>query len=97
VDVLQYHDYDEAAWLPVRLGQVTKPILVAELGIEAGSCLPLTERAQRVDVALTGYREAGAAGALLWAFVPDPRTGECTYDIGPGDPVRDVLARHGSR
>ncbi|QIX51915.1 beta-mannosidase [Rhodococcus sp. DMU1] len=96
VDVLQYHDYDEAAWLPVRLGQVTKPILVAELGIEAGSCLPLPERAERVDAALTGYRETGAAGALLWAFVPDPRGGECTYDIGPGDPAFDVLARHGS-
>lgn len=92
VDVLQYHDYDEAALLPNRVARVDKPIVVAELGIAAGSCVPLDERARQVGRRLDGYLATGAAGALLWAFVPDPRGEECTLDIGPGDPVLAELA-----
>ena len=94
LDVVQYHDYDGAQFLEQRLGQVSKPLLVAELGVEAGSCREPSDRAAIVDRALTRYRALGADGALLWAFVPDPRPDECTYDIGPDDPVHDVLRRH---
>lgn len=92
VDVMQYHDYDDAEHLPARLHQVAKPVLVAELGIQAGSCLSPGDRARQVGERLDHYRSTGAAGALLWAFVPDPRPAECTLDIGPGDPVRAELA-----
>lgn len=87
VDVLQYHDYDHAQLLPERLELVDKPILVAELGIDAGSCRSTADRAEAVGARLDHYRELGAAGAMLWAFVPDPRPGECRMDIGPDDPV----------
>ncbi|MCK8675262.1 beta-mannosidase [Rhodococcus sp. HM1] len=87
VDFVQYHDYDDAAFLPQRLAQTSKPLVVTELGIHAGSCLPLQERADRIGARIDSYAELGAAGALLWAFVPDPRPEQCTYDIGPDDPV----------
>ncbi|MFD6674466.1 beta-mannosidase [Rhodococcus zopfii] len=87
VDFVQYHDYDDSRFLPLRLSQTPKPLVVTELGIHAGSCLPLHERAERIGARLDSYAELGAAGALLWAFVPDPRPDLCTYDIGPDDPV----------
>lgn len=89
VDVLQYHDYDDAALLPQGLEQVDKPVLVAELGIHAGSCGSTLDRAERMGARLDHYREVGAAGAMLWAFVPDPRPDACTMDIGLDDPVLD--------
>lgn len=90
VDILQYHDYDDAGFLPLRLAQTDKPLVVTELGIAAGSCLSLEDRATRVSERIEGYRSAGAAGAMLWSFVPDPRPTECTFDIGPDDPVRKI-------
>lgn len=90
VDILQYHDYDDGGFLPLRLAQTTKPLMVTELGIAAGSCLPLEDRAAQVAARIDGYRAMGAAGAMLWSFVPDPRPTECTYDIGPEDPIRDL-------
>lgn len=92
VDVIQYHDYDQAGFLPERVARVDTPVLVTELGIEAGSCLPVEERARQIGRRLDHYRTVGAAGALLWAFVPDPRPDECTMDIGPDDPVLGELA-----
>ncbi len=105
LDVLQYHDYgadgiplpgNEFDGLAVRLEQaraVGKPLLVAEIGQYAGGpCGTAEQRAADIAAKIDGQRAAGAAGALLWAFVPDPRPLECTYDIGPDDPVRAVLA-----
>ncbi|GAA1053719.1 beta-mannosidase [Dietzia natronolimnaea] len=88
VDVLQYHDYDNAGFLPLRLAQTDKPLVVTELGIAAGSCLSLEDRAVLIGERIDDYEAMGAAGAMLWAFVPDPRPTECTFDIGPEDPVR---------
>lgn len=87
VDFVRYHDYDDSRFLPLRLSQTPKPLVVTELGINAGSCLPLHVRAERIGARIDSYAELGAAGALLWAFVPDPRPNLCTYDIGPADPV----------
>lgn len=94
VDVVQYHDYDDGLHLDERLAATDKPLVVAELGVEAGSCGSLDARAAEIDTTLDEYRTAGATGALLWAYVPDPRLDECTYDIGPHDPVHTVLRRH---
>lgn len=55
IDVLEYHDYEEGRSLPGdqfsglqrRIDQaraVDKPLVVAELGMKAGSCLPLQQR-----------------------------------------------------
>lgn len=103
VDVLQYHDYNhdgEAVpgspdGLAQRLDQaaaVGKPLLVGEIGQYGGSCADLDQRAEALRTRITEQRDAGTAGALVWAFVPDPRLDECTYDVGPDDPVFAMLA-----
>jgi mannan endo-1,4-beta-mannosidase len=109
VDVLQYHDYgasgvalpgDESNGLARRLNQAAelgKPLLVGEVGELAGSCESLAARAANIDAKLEGQRTAGAAGALIWAFVPDPRPQACTYDVGYDDPLWSVIARHADK
>ncbi|MFE3194527.1 beta-mannosidase [Nocardia sp. NPDC059240] len=104
IDVVEYHDYDEDAvplpggpthGLARRLDQsrtLQKPLLVAEIGEYAGSCLPLNDRRDLMDHRISGQRAAGTAGALIWAFVPDPRLDECTYDVGPDDPLWTLVA-----
>jgi mannan endo-1,4-beta-mannosidase len=104
VDILQYHDYgadgvplpgDQWNGLARRITQtseVGKPLLVAEIGELAGSCRSLDTRAASVRTKIDGQRAAGTAGAMLWAFVPDPRPHECTYDIGPTDPLWQAIS-----
>ena len=104
VDVLDYHDYgadgvplpgDQWNGLARRIAQakaVGKPIVVNEIGQNAGSCGTVDDRATDVRRKVTGQRAAGTAGALFWAFVPDPRNDQCTFDIGPGDPLFGVAA-----
>jgi hypothetical protein len=101
IDVGSFHDYGSAPVPPelvLRLNQakaLRKPLLVGELGVEAGSsvagCGSFTDRravaAQKIDSVLN----AGAAGVLLWNWVPDPQSTACTYDIGAGDPVLSLL------
>lgn len=103
VDVLDFHDYPEDVATPTpgsslaaRIAQareVGKPLIVNEVGIRGGSCLSLPDRADRYRTRLGAIRAQGAAGALLWAYVPDPRTAECTYDIGPDDPAWAIVDR----
>lgn len=90
IDFVQYHDYDDTRFLSTRLAETTKPILVAELGIKAGSCLDLDVRARQVGEKIDEYYKLGAAGALIWNYVPDPRPEQCTYDVGPGDPLFEL-------
>ncbi|WAC58025.1 beta-mannosidase [Gordonia sp. SL306] len=103
IDVLDFHDYGggptdygpAGSDLPTRIRQartLRKPIVVNEIGIKAGSCLPASTRADQFRDKLTQQRSAGTAGGLFWAFVPDPRPRECTYDIGPDDPAWQVVA-----
>lgn len=104
IDVLDFHDYSpgtnsgpRGSNLPTRIRQsrhLGKPLVVNEIGIEAGSCLPLSARAGQLDAIISRQRDAGTAGALLWSYVPDPRTAECTYDIGPHDPAWKVVRDH---
>lgn len=102
IDVLDFHDYGSdlsvygpaGSDLATRLDQsrdLDKPIIVNEIGITAGSCFNTTARAEALRLKIDRQREAGTAGALLWAFVPDPRTGQCTYDIGSDDPAWQVI------
>lgn len=103
VDVLDYHDYSPPDTLipgspddgmGTRLDQaavVGKPLMVAEIGLPAGSCGGLQWRADTLSRKVSAQQDAGTAGALFWSFVPDPRPGECTLDIGPGDPTFKVI------
>lgn len=93
IDVLDLHDYG-AADVDLRLRQAAslgKPLVVAELGRFAGSCGSLPDRAAAIAARVSAQRQAGSAGVLFWNFVPDPRVGDCTMDIGPNDPLFDVL------
>lgn len=102
VDVLDFHDYPDdgheppgGSDLPSRLDQARelhKPLVINEIGFEAGSCRSPARRAELVREAIDSARTAGVAGMLMWAFVPDPRTDACTYDIGYDDPIADVIA-----
>lgn len=104
VDVLEYHDYGADAvplpgdiWngLATHIAQAVtlgKPLVVTEIGQNAGSCGSRQSRADDFSTKVDGQRTAGTAGALFWAFVPDPRDGACTFDIGPDDPAFDLVA-----
>lgn len=105
IDVLDYHDYSPPGELipgspddgmRTRLEQadlVDKPLMIAEIGQQAGSCGGLQERVDTLSRKVSAQREAGTAGALFWSFVPDPRPGECTLDIGPGDPAFGLIRK----
>src|SRR3546814_14965884 len=73
-----------------QAANVGKPLLVAETGELAGSCESLATRATNIETTLTGQKVAGTAGALLWAFVPEPRQNERTMDNGPRSEERRV-------
>lgn len=96
IDILEYHDYtlaepaSLAESVPARMitaRALNKPLVVAEIGLKGGSCLPLDQRAAAIRTAIAGQRALGTAGALVWSYVPDPRPAQCTFDIGPGDPL----------
>jgi hypothetical protein len=102
VDVLEYHFYHGIDYLPgnvfdglARRAQqaqkLNKPLLITEIGMEAGSCGSLDERERVLRDAFTEMRRQGTAGAMFWAFVPDPRPRECTLDIGPTDPLMRLV------
>ncbi|WP_405497959.1 beta-mannosidase [Nocardia sp. NBC_00511] len=104
LDVLSYHDYSEEegplpgdrySGLAARLAQARelgKPLLVGEIGEYAGSCRSFEQRRDIIGGSMSGQRAAGSAGALIWAYVPDPRSNECTYDVGPDDPLWGLVA-----
>ena len=102
LDLCEYHDYDTSSPVPGdqynglqrRLDQcdaLGKPLIVGELGVRpqdvGGS---YQDRANVVDAKLCGQFGAGVAGALLWAWDKDGSKLD-DYDIGPNDPVLDVL------
>ena len=107
IDVLDLHDYgppgvalpgDQANGVQRRLAQAAalgKPLVVGEMGQTAGSCEPLAVRAGDLAAKVTAERHAGSAGVLFWDYVPDPRLNDCTMDIGPNDPLFDVVAAIG--
>lgn len=99
IDVLEYHDYspgtDLSDGLHERIEQAHgagKPLVVAEIGLPSGSCLLTRDkRRDQLAQAISAARADGAAGALFWSFVPDPRPDQCTLDVGPDDPLFGLL------
>ena len=70
---------------------LNKPLLITEIGMQAGSCGSVHHRERVLREAFTEMRRQGTAGAMFWSFVPDPRAGECTLDIGPSDPLMQLV------
>lgn len=102
IDVLEYHFYQGIDYLPgnvfdglARRTQqakaLNKPLLITEIGMAAGSCGSIDERERVLRAAFTEMRNRGSAGAMFWAYVPDPRPTECTLDIGPADPLMRLV------
>lgn len=102
LDVLEYHAYDAGLALPgdpvnglgrriEQAQRIGKPLVVSEIGMPAGSCATLADRSSQMSDLIDRQRAAGTAGALFWAFVPDPRPAECTLDIGPHDPLIKLI------
>jgi hypothetical protein len=98
IDVVEYHYYQATDSMPGdardglqrRIEQahaLNKPLIVAEVGVEAGPCKSLSQREQEISLIVAAQRSHGAAGVMFWSFVPDPRLDECTLDIGPDDPL----------
>ena len=59
--------------------------------MKAGSCGSIERRERVLRERFNEMREHGTAGAMFWSFVPDPRPGECTLDIGPDDPLMRLI------
>ncbi|WP_163800638.1 beta-mannosidase [Mycolicibacterium sediminis] len=102
IDVVEYHFYEASDYVPGnprdglrrRVEQaraVNKPLLVAEIGVAAGACNTLEDRRREVSSLVTAARTHGAAGVMFWSYVPDPRLDQCTFDIGPDDPLLDMV------
>jgi mannan endo-1,4-beta-mannosidase len=102
LDLCEFHDYGSPAPIPGdqwnglqrRIDQcnaLDKPLLVGELGtrpIDVGGTL--ADRARVVSNKLCGQLRAGVAGVMLWAWSKDGSLLN-NFDIGPSDPVLDVL------
>lgn len=104
VDLCEFHDYstetmpgDQWNGLAFRLQQCAelgKPLFIGETGVNPqwldGT---LAARAALFDTKLSTQFGAGVVGIVLWAWNAFGSSTEI-YDIGPGDPVLDVLASH---
>jgi mannan endo-1,4-beta-mannosidase len=102
LDLCEYHDYtpnqaipgDQWNGLQVRINQcneLNKPLLVGELGVKPSDVGgTLQARADIVAGKLCAQFNAGVAGILLWNWDKNGSLLD-NYDIGPGDPVLDVL------
>ena len=105
IDLCEYHDYqphdpipgDQWNGLQVRINQcneLRKPLFVGETGIipnDVGGTLQA--RAAAIDAKLRAQFSAGIVGNLEWAWSALGSTwGD--YDVGPRDPVLNVLGRY---
>lgn len=99
IDIANYHDYgfdtvalpgDQWNGLAVRIAQaerLQKPLIVGEVGIEAGDGCA-TSRAQRRDLLAAKFDAqfgAGVRGILPWVWTTN--TPSCTHDLRPDDPA----------
>jgi probable HAF family extracellular repeat protein len=103
LDLCEYHDYSPNQWIPgdvynglqFRIEQcnaLDKPLLVGELGIKPNSVGgTFADRARAVASKLCAQLSAGVAGELLWAWDKNGSLLD-NFDIGPSDPVLDVLS-----
>ncbi len=107
-DLCDYHDYDPAHPVPgdqwngmaVRLRECNslgKPLITSEIGLrphDGGGTFD--GRARLLDTKLHAQREAGVAGALVWAWRDGAHGGSAPDDfyVGPGDPLLKVLGTY---
>jgi endo-1,4-beta-mannosidase len=105
IDLCEYHDYqphdpmpgDQWNGLQVRIDQcnaLRKPLFVGETGVipnEVGGTLQA--RATAIDAKLSAQFSAGIVGNLEWAWSALGSTWD-DYEVGPRDPVLNVLGRH---
>lgn len=103
LDLCEFHDYTPSQLVPgdqfngmqVRINQcnaVQKPLLVGELGVKPSDVgNTFTARANVIASKLCAQLTAGVAGELLWAWDKDGSLLD-NFDIGPSDPVLDVLS-----
>ena len=102
IDLCEYHDYspnspmpgDQWNGLQFRIDQcnaLNKPLFVGEVGIKPDSVGGTLEaRAAALRAKLDAQFPAGVDGILAWAWIKDGSALD-NYDIGPGDPVLEVL------
>ena len=104
VDLCEFHDDvspnqlvpgDQWNGLRNRIDQCNalgKPLLVGELGVRPSDVAgTLADRAKVVSDKVCAQLTSGAAGVLLWAWDKNGSLLD-NYDIGPSDPVLDVLS-----
>jgi hypothetical protein len=102
VDLCEYHDYqpgaipgDEFNGLQVRIDQCAdlgKPLIVGEAGVRPSDVGgTLEDRADAFDAKLAARAAAGVDGELVWAWSSLGST-LTDFDVGPDDPLLDVLA-----
>lgn len=102
VDLCEYHDYqpgaipgDQFNGLQVRIDQcaeLDKPLIIGEAGIRPSDVGgTLQDRADAFDAKLAARAAAGVDGELVWAWSSLGST-LTDFDVGPDDPLLDVLA-----
>jgi hypothetical protein len=108
IDLCDYHDYDPQHPVPgdqwngmaVRLREchgLGKPLMTGEIGLRPhDSGGSYDGRARLLDGKLRAQRDAGVAGALVWAWRDAAHGGSTPDDfyVGPGDPVLNVLGSY---
>ncbi len=103
IDLCEFHDYDPTTPIPgdqfngmqVRIDQcatLDKPLFVGELGIRVEDAGGLDQRASILREKLQAQFGAGIVGILSWAWFGPGGVGTVGLDIGPGDPILQVLA-----
>jgi hypothetical protein len=110
IDLLAYHDYgNPSTALPAQLSSclgaaraLNKPLFVGEIGITAadpGGGTTLAGRSKLFAAKFVAQLGAGTVGAVPWVWRSGPQGGSSLtdYNIGPTDPVLDVVRGFGSR
>ena len=105
VDLCEYHDYGSLSPMPgygeqglqTRIAQCNllgKPLFVGESGIRVDALANVDERAAAFDRKFQAQFAAGVVGELVWNW--DLYGSRAEFDVGPGDPTLNVLARYGT-
>lgn len=106
IDLCEFHDYHDVRALPgdrwngllrriAQCDHLDKPLFVGEVGLYATQVDGTLEgRARALDRKVHAQVSAGVVGILAWLWRDAEHGGSSLdgYDIGPGDPVLDVLA-----
>jgi mannan endo-1,4-beta-mannosidase len=106
IDLCEYHDYNDVSALPgdrwnglrrriAQCAHLDKPLFVGEVGLHASQADGTLEgRARALDRKVRVQFSAGVVGVLAWLWRDGEHGGSSLdgYEIGPGDPVLEVLS-----